>query len=65
MGGLAIFAPDPGTHPAHTQPFDPARGYASWYWGLTPSALKAMTTAAGFEIRQEHATRHHLTLVAS
>jgi hypothetical protein len=61
----AVFAPDPGSHPAHTEPFDPARGYVNWYWGLTPSALKAMTTAAGFDIREEHATKHHLTLVAS
>jgi SAM-dependent methyltransferase len=59
-----VFAPDPGTHPAHTEPFDPAGGYGPWWWGITPSALRAMTEAAGFAVEAEHATRHHLTLVA-
>jgi SAM-dependent methyltransferase len=59
-----VFAPDPGSHPAHTEPFDPAGGYGPWWWGITPSALRAMTEAAGFRLEDEHATRHHLTLVA-
>ena len=60
-----VFAPDAGAHPAHTEPFDPDRGYVNWYWGLTPSALEAMAEAAGFRVQERHATRHHLTLVAS
>jgi hypothetical protein len=60
-----LFAPDTSEHPAHTEPFDPARGYVNWYWGLTPSALEAMAEAAGFTVEQQHATKHHLTLVAS
>ena len=60
-----VFAPAAGSHPAHTEPFDPGRGYVNWYWGLTPSALEAMAGAAGFRVRERHATRHHLTLVAS
>ena len=60
-----VFAPDPGSHPAHTEPFDPARGYVNWYWGLTPSALEAMAEAAGFQVEERHATKHHLTLIAS
>jgi hypothetical protein len=58
-----LFAPDPGTHPAHTLAFDPAQGYGNWYWGLTPSAVRAMVEASGFEIADEHRTRHHLTVV--
>lgn len=60
-----VFAPPPGVHPAHTEPFDPSRGYVNWYWGLTPSALRAMLGAAGFTVREQHATKHHLTIVAS
>jgi 2-polyprenyl-3-methyl-5-hydroxy-6-metoxy-1,4-benzoquinol methylase len=59
----AIFAPAPGSHPAHTEPFDPARGYTNWWWGLTPSATLAMVAAAGFEVVDEFRTRHHLTVV--
>lgn len=61
----AVFAPDPGTHPAHTEPFDPARGYAPWWWGLSPSAVLAMLEASGFRVVEEHRTRHHLTAVAT
>lgn len=60
-----LFAPEPGSHPAHTEPFDPARGYVNWYWGLTPSAVVALVEAAGFAVRAEHRTDWHLTLVAA
>ena len=59
-----VFAPPPGAHPAHTEPFDRDRGYVNWYWGITPSALRAMLAATGFAVREEHATRHHMTVVA-
>ena len=63
-GRSAVFAPDPGTHPAHTEPFDPERGYVSWWWGLTAGAVLAMVEATGFRVLEEHRTRHHLTVVA-
>jgi hypothetical protein len=63
-GRRCVFAPDPGSHPAHTEPFDPARGYGNWWWGLTRSAVVAMVGAAGFTVAEQHATRHHLTVVA-
>jgi 2-polyprenyl-3-methyl-5-hydroxy-6-metoxy-1,4-benzoquinol methylase len=59
-----IFAPPPGIHPAHTQPFDPAQGYGNWYWGITRSALLAMLEATGFAIANEHRTPFHTTVVA-
>src|SRR3954468_699896 len=43
----AFFAPEPGAHPTHTVPFDPAQGYGNWYWGLTPSAVLALVDASG------------------
>lgn len=58
-----LFAPEPGSHPAHTEPFDPARGYVNWYWGLTPSAVVAMMEAAGFTVTEQFRTDWHLTLV--
>jgi SAM-dependent methyltransferase len=58
-----FFAPEPGSHPAHTLPFDPAQGYGNWYWGLTPSAVLAMVEASGFTVVDEHRARHHLTVV--
>ena len=63
-GRRAVFAPDPGVHPTHTQPFDPARGYGNWWWVFTPAAVIAMVEASGFEVAERYATRHHLTLVA-
>lgn len=59
----AVFAPAPGSHPAHTQALDPLAGYAGWWWGLTPSALRAIAEAAGFRAIEEHRTRWHTTLV--
>lgn len=60
-----VFAPEPGSHPAHTAPFDPAQGYVGWWWGLTPSAVVAMVDAAGFEVTEQVRTRWHLTVVAT
>jgi hypothetical protein len=61
---VCVFAPEPGTHPTHTEPFDPERGYVNWYWGITPSALRAMLGATGFRVDQEHRTPFHTTVVA-
>ena len=63
-GRRCVFAPQPGSHPALTEPFDPARGYGAWWWGLSRSAVLAMLQATGFTIEEQHATRHHLTVVA-
>jgi 2-polyprenyl-3-methyl-5-hydroxy-6-metoxy-1,4-benzoquinol methylase len=60
-----VFAPAPGTHPTHTEAFDPARGYTNWWWGLTPSATLAMVEAAGFSVREQFRTRWHLTVVGT
>jgi SAM-dependent methyltransferase len=35
-----------------TTPFDPAQGYANWWWGLTPSALAGMLAATGFAVEE-------------
>jgi len=59
-----VFAPEPGIHPTHTEPFDPARGYVNWFWAITPSALRAMLRAAGFAVEEEHLRRYHATVVA-
>ena len=61
---VCVFAPEPGIHPTHTEPFDPARGYVNWYWGITPSALRAMIAATGFSTVEEHRTPFHTTVVA-
>ncbi|HEX6116157.1 MAG TPA: hypothetical protein VFY99_03590 [Solirubrobacterales bacterium] len=37
-----------------TRPFDAAQRYGNWWWGITPSALRAMTETAGFEITAQH-----------
>ena len=45
-------------------PFDPARGYENWWWGITPSALRGMLGAAGLEVVEEHDDVLHRTVVA-
>ncbi len=34
---------------------DPQRTYANYWWGITPSALRAMTEAAGLRVVEQHA----------
>jgi SAM-dependent methyltransferase len=38
-----------------TTPFEPEGGYANWWWGMSPSAVRAMMEVAGFEVLEEHA----------
>lgn len=64
-GNRCEFAPAPGTHPTHTEPFDPARGYVNWFWGISPGALRAMVEATGFRVEEEHRTAFHTTVVAA
>ena len=36
-------------------PYDPTVGYRNWFWGMTPSCIKAMIETAGFRVEAEHA----------
>ncbi|MDX6671906.1 MAG: tRNA (mo5U34)-methyltransferase [Solirubrobacteraceae bacterium] len=45
-------------------PFDAARGYENWWWGITPSALRGMLDAAGFAVVDLHDDGLHLTATA-
>jgi hypothetical protein len=45
-------------------PFDPTAEYANWWWGITPSALRAMLAVAGFQIVEEIDDALHMTVVA-
>lgn len=54
----------PGRHVGLSTEFDPARGYANWYWGIAPSALEGMLGAVGLEVVERHLTPLHTTLVA-
>jgi SAM-dependent methyltransferase len=36
-------------------PYDPAVGYSNWFWGMTPSCIKAMAETAGFHVEEVHA----------
>jgi hypothetical protein len=59
-----VFAPGTREHPGIGAPLDPAAGYNGWWWGLTTSALQAMTEAAGFVVAETHGTRRYRVLVA-
>jgi hypothetical protein len=54
----------PGEHVGLTTPFEPHRGYANWYWGISRSALRGMLTATGFEPVREYGDPFHATVVA-
>lgn len=48
-----------------TTPFDRAQGYGNWFWGITPSALRGMLRATGFEEeRMIRASPFHVAVVA-
>ena len=36
-------------------PYDAAVGYGNWFWGMTPSCIKAMLETAGFRVEEIHA----------
>ena len=38
---------------------EPMVGHANFWWGMTPSALRAMLRAAGFEVVDEPRNHHH------
>lgn len=54
----------PGAQVGLSSPFDPARGYGNWFWGLSRSALRAMLASTGLEIVEEHGDPLHATLLA-
>ena len=58
------FAPEPRQHPNIAARLDPGAGYNGWWWGITPSALRAMVDAAGFAVAEEHGTSRYRVLVA-
>jgi len=35
-------------------PFDASQWYANWWWGLSPSSVRAMLNVAGFTVVEEH-----------
>jgi hypothetical protein len=45
-------------------PFEPAQGYGNWWWGITPSALRGMALAAGFEVIETLGRPFFTTLIA-
>jgi hypothetical protein len=47
-----------------TTPFDPARRYDNWWWGLTPSAVEGMLSATGFTELQTKTNGFHTRIVA-
>lgn len=47
------------------RPIDRNRGYAPWFWLPTPSCLRAMVVAAGFEVVEFHKYRRVTTIVAT
>ena len=49
---------------AVTEPFDAAEGYGNWYWGITPSALRGMLRATGFEEERTVRSPFHVTTIA-
>lgn len=65
---LALAAPIAGVADGLTTAFDPALGYSNWWWGMSPSALRAMLAATGWLVVEErymHAPPgHHGWIVA-
>ena len=47
-----------------TSAFDPAAGYASWWWGLTGSAVRSMLEATGFELVEAGGGPFHMRVLA-
>jgi hypothetical protein len=47
-----------------TEPFDPAGGFENWWWGITPSALRGMLVASGFDVESISGDPFHLTALA-
>ena len=63
--GTCIVAPSQHEHPNAEPAEGPAAGYGPWYWGISPSALRAMLRLTGFAVAEEHRTPFHMTVVAT
>ena len=63
-GRFAAFAPGRWMHPGRPMRFDPAKGYAPWWWLPTAGAVRAMLRATGFAVADEHGGRFQRTFVA-
>lgn len=48
-----------------SNPFGPEQGYGNWFWGLTPSCLRAMLQVAGFRVDEQHEEAFAQTIVAT
>ncbi len=46
-----------------TTPFEPEAGYANWWWGITPSALRGMLAVAGLELLELSDGPFHRTAI--
>ena len=45
-------------------PFDSAESYANWWWGITPSALRGMLAATGFDVEDVAHDPFNVTAIA-
>lgn len=46
-----------------TDPFQPEEGYGNWFWGLSPSCLKAMLRTAGFHVEWQFGEAFAQTMI--
>ena len=53
----------PGERLGVTTPFEPEAGYANWWWGITPSALRGMLAVAGLELLELSDGPFHRTAI--
>ncbi len=72
LRGACVFYPGADPRPfaapgrvGLASPFDAARGYENWWWGITRSALEGMLAATGFRVAEAHDDRLHVTIVAN
>jgi hypothetical protein len=60
----AFAPPSAGRRAGLSEPFDAGEGYGSWWWGISPSALRGMLGAAGFMVEDLQVDGLHATVVA-
>lgn len=48
-----------------TGPFEPEQGYGNWFWGMTPSCLRALVQTAGFEVSRCETEAFAQTLICT
>jgi hypothetical protein len=54
----------PGYRVGLTDAFRPEQGYGAWWWGISPSALRAMVATTGFEVLDAIEEPFHSMLLA-